>query len=110
LLKKVVRPLEGSFVLGYQLQGNRVDYSDPEHRIDMPGSQWVLSSVALDDGQGNVYETTWDYFDDAFYDREERQAYGYARVQATLGDGSTVDTRYHNQDFYSRNLPRKVTR
>ncbi|HMB55425.1 MAG TPA: deaminase domain-containing protein, partial [Thermoanaerobaculia bacterium] len=46
----------------------------------------------------------YDYFDDAFWDRKERQEYGYARVRANLADGSTVDTWFHNQDFYRRNL------
>lgn len=110
LLSKVVRPLGGSFTLTYERQGNRVDYSDPAHRIDMPANQWVLAATILLDGQGNQYETRFDYFDDAFYDRAERAGYGYARVRTTLADGSTSDRYFHNQDFYRKTLAYRTER
>jgi len=110
LLKRVDRPLGGSFTIDYRRQGNRVDYSDAAHRIDMPETQWVLASTTLDDGRGNLYSTRYDYFDDAFYDRAERQQYGYAHVRTTLADSSTLDRYFHNQDFYRRNLAYKEIR
>ncbi|MCP4663338.1 MAG: hypothetical protein GY856_48720, partial [bacterium] len=33
---------------------------------------------------------------------------GDLKVAAGFGDGATVDTFFHNQDFYSRHLPTKV--
>ena len=110
LLRAVARPLGGSFALDYRRQGNRVDHSDPEHRIDMPTNQWVLASVAVEDGLAETapYTTTFDYGNDSYYDRGERVDYGYARILATRPDGSTVERRFHNQDFYLRNLPTKT--
>jgi hypothetical protein len=108
LLRSVTRPLGGSFTLDYRRHGNRVDYKDPGHLIDMPRSQWVLASVALADGRGNTYTRTYDYFNDAYHDRAERVDYGYAHIRETRPDGATIDNWYHNQDLYSRNLPAKV--
>jgi len=110
LLRRVDRPLGGSFTLDYTEQGNRVDDSDPEHRVDMPENQWVLSSVAVEDGLAETapYTTTFDYGNDAFYDRGERVEYGYARILETRPDGSTVERLFHNQDFTLRNLPAKT--
>jgi RHS repeat-associated protein len=108
LLRSVFRPLGGAFHLDYARQGNRVDLSDPEHRIDMPDNQWVLASVLLEDGLGHSYPTHFDYGNDAFYDRAERVFYGYARIVETRADGSTVERSFHNQDFYRRLLPSQV--
>jgi len=105
LLATVQRPLGSTVTLAYRRQGNHVGQAADGHRIDMPASQWVLASTVVDDGRGHTYKTEFDYFDDAFYDRSEREGYGYARVRTTLPDGSTIDRSYANQDFYSRFLP-----
>ncbi|HEV8578799.1 MAG TPA: SpvB/TcaC N-terminal domain-containing protein [Thermoanaerobaculia bacterium] len=107
LLVEVDRPLGGVITLDYRRQGNRVDRSDPLHRIDMPASQWVLASTVVTDGRGHEYRTGYEYFNDAFYDRAERESYGYARVRATLPDGSTSDRTYLNQSLYTRHLMAK---
>ncbi|HEX4962036.1 MAG TPA: SpvB/TcaC N-terminal domain-containing protein [Thermoanaerobaculia bacterium] len=105
LLIGVQRPLNGSFQLTYARQGNRVGPSaDTLRKVDMPDTQWVLASVTENDGRGNSYTTRYDYFNEAFYDRTEREAYGYARVKTTRPDGSTIDRHFKNQDFYQRNL------
>jgi RHS repeat-associated protein len=108
LLVEVDRPLGGAIALDYRRQGNRVGRAEDGRRIDMPASQWVLASAAVTDGRGNEYRTEYEYFNDAFYDRAERESYGYARVRATLPDGSTVDRTFHNQDLYSRHLMTKA--
>ncbi|HSF43824.1 MAG TPA: SpvB/TcaC N-terminal domain-containing protein [Thermoanaerobaculia bacterium] len=109
LLSSVTRPLGGAIALDYRRQGNRVDRSDPAHLVDLPNNQWALASTTVDDGRGNAYTTTFDYGNDGFYDRAERTPYGYARVRATLPDGSTVERTFHNQDFFRRGLPVKET-
>ncbi|HEX3130666.1 MAG TPA: SpvB/TcaC N-terminal domain-containing protein, partial [Thermoanaerobaculia bacterium] len=95
LLSTVHRPLGGTVRLDYRRQGNHAD---------MPYSQWVLASATEDDGRGNAYETRFDYFNGGYFDRAERESYGYARVLTTRPDGSTIDRRYHNRDFYQRHL------
>ncbi|HVR07482.1 MAG TPA: toxin TcdB middle/N-terminal domain-containing protein, partial [Thermoanaerobaculia bacterium] len=105
LLTAVQRPLGGSFQLSYRRQGNRVGLSDDgSHKVDMPETQWVLASVTVNDGRGNAYTTGYEYFNDAYTDRTERESYGYARVRTTRPDGSTIDRRYQNQDLYQRRL------
>ncbi|WP_437941583.1 SpvB/TcaC N-terminal domain-containing protein [Sorangium sp. So ce341] len=110
-LRRVVRPLGGSFQLDYAREGNRVAYasSPDELSVDMPGSKWVLSRVEVDDGMGTpAYVHTFDYHQSGFYDRAEREDYGFAQVTATREDGSQIVTRYHNQDYYRRGLVREV--
>ncbi|MDP9121775.1 MAG: hypothetical protein M3O15_10490, partial [Acidobacteriota bacterium] len=65
---------------------------------------WVLATSTVDDGRGNSYATGYEYFNDAYTDRAERESFGYARVRTTRPDGSTLDRRYHNQDLYQRRL------
>ncbi len=105
LLTSVQRPLGGSLALGYERQGNKVGTStDGQRKVDMPSAQWVLSTVTENDGRGNSYTTRYNYFDESYQDRGERESYGYARVKTTRPDGSTIDRRYSNQDFYQRRL------
>ncbi len=106
LLIGVQRPLNGSLQLSYARQGNRVGLSgDTLRKVDMPDTQWVLAGVTENDGRGNSYTTRYDYFNEAFQDRAERESYGYARVKTTRPDGSTIDRHFKNQDFYQRHLP-----
>ncbi|KYF76640.1 hypothetical protein BE11_11925, partial [Sorangium cellulosum] len=110
-LSRVVRPLGGSFALDYQREGNKVAHaSDPgELSVDMPGSKWVLSRVEVDDGMGTpAYVHTFDYHQSGFYDRAEREDYGFAQVTTTREDDSQIVTRYHNQDYYRRGLVAEV--
>ncbi|HKI02567.1 MAG TPA: glycohydrolase toxin TNT-related protein [Thermoanaerobaculia bacterium] len=105
LLTAVHRPLGGSFSLTYERQGNKVGLSaDGQRKVDMPSTQWVLASVTENDGRGSSYTTRYDYFDESYQDRIEREPYGFARVKTTRPDGSTIDRRYSNQSFYQRRL------
>ena len=104
LLRTVTRPLGGAIRLDYQREGNRVDSSVSTQKVDMPGNQWVLSSVTAEDGLGNSYTNAYEYFTSGFHDRGERVDFGYARVRETRPDGSTATHRYHNQDLYRQGL------
>ncbi|NIQ97359.1 MAG: sugar-binding protein, partial [Desulfuromonadales bacterium] len=95
LLRKVTRPLGGSFELSYQRSGNT---------YDQPQSKWVLSQVVVEDGRGNSYPTGYAYFNSGYYDRLERENYGYAHVQEVRADGATIDTFYHNRDYARKGL------
>ncbi|WP_437974390.1 SpvB/TcaC N-terminal domain-containing protein [Sorangium sp. So ce295] len=110
-LSRVVRPLGGSMRLDYAREGNKVAYasSADELSVDMPGGKWVLSRVEVEDGMGTpAYVHTFDYHQSGFYDRAEREDYGFAQVTATREDGSQLVTRYHNQDYYRRGLVAEV--
>jgi RHS repeat-associated protein len=127
LLHTVSTPLGGSFELGYARQGNNVGMStEPETsertRADMPHSQWVLSSVTVRDGRqsgGSLptdpdtsshheYRQQFEYFNSGFYDRAERENYGYAHIRITRDDDSISDIRFYNQDYYRRGHVQQV--
>ncbi|HKY35097.1 MAG TPA: SpvB/TcaC N-terminal domain-containing protein [Polyangiaceae bacterium] len=121
LLRSVTRPLGGSFEVDYRRAGNLVDpaSSTQQPRVDMPSNQWVLAKVAISDGGGNVYSRQFLYGDDdrlvggeqdpsdrdqGFFDRVEREGYGYATVITIREDQSRVVDRHHNQDYYRKGL------
>ncbi len=96
LLKTIYTPIGGTVSL---------DYERTKHSIDAPQSQYVLSEIVKNDGKGNDYKVDYDYFDSAFYDREERASYGFNRVRETFADGTYVESYFHNRDFYKMSLP-----
>jgi RHS repeat-associated protein len=122
LLTQVTRPLGGSFALEYQRQGNVARQTVagsanlPSYQVDMPTNQWALSKVTVTDspghatGQPDIVET-FSYGDPVtgipseFYDRTERESYGYRFVTTTrAGDGSRHVDVYDTSDYYHRGL------
>ncbi len=99
LLKKVHRPLGGSFTLSYERRGNTVD---------MPESRFVLTQVLEEDGlggssTGHVLLTKYEY-EDGKYDRAERDFYGFARVTRTNPDESRVIQTFANDRYTHKGL------
>jgi RHS repeat-associated protein len=108
LLATVHRPLGGTITLDYERVGNRVDHT-AALPVDMPGNQWALASVSENSGQGNVIDQTIDYSHSpdglpaGFFDRVEREHYGYADVKTAFpGEGSSIARTYANQDFFEK--------
>ena len=115
LLKRVTRPLGATISLDYARQGNHVDVSNPDLKVDMPRNQWVLASVQTSDALGSSYLKTFEYgldatdpFGSGFHDRVEREDYGFAHVRTIREDFSTVDEYFHNQDYYRRGMLRQT--
>ena len=119
LLRRVTRPLGGSFDIAYKREGNAVR-RDMTPMVDMPHSQWVMASVSVSDGmQTPPYVRTFDYAADGqsptatvkigsgFYDRDEREEYGYAHVTETREDRSVVEHFFHTEDFYRKGLEQR---
>jgi hypothetical protein len=82
LLKAVHRPLGGSFELAYARTGNTFEH---------PQSRWVLSSVEVRDGfpgDGPDVQLTSFHYENGFYDRFEREFYGFRTVTAEEHDTS----------------------
>ncbi len=86
LLKVVRRPLKASFEVDYSRAGNQ-----PNH----PQSRWVLSRVTTFDGfpgdwtnqnPGADYQLTTYSYESGFYDRFEREFYGFAKITETEHD------------------------
>jgi RHS repeat-associated protein len=107
LLKTVKRPLGGKISLDYERKGNEVD---DVNLIDMPHSQWVLTSVNLTDGRGSSYATTCDY-GKGYYSRSEREFYGFDSVAETHAPGTplkrVVTRTFDNHNYSLRNMARK---
>jgi YD repeat-containing protein len=118
LLRTVSRPLGGQITLDYARQGNFVSATssrvpgqqgangaaDPvDVDVVMPHSQWALHAVSIGDGhsvgEGHDFQTTFDYFNSGFYDRAERENYGYAHVRTTRENGTFVDEYFYNQAY-----------
>jgi RHS repeat-associated protein len=114
LLRAVHRPLGGTIALDYKRVGNVVAL-DQSPRIDMPTNQWALASVTVKSGQAasepaaQVHTIEYTATSDApvvgFFDRQERESYGYADVKTIFNDGSSIAHTYDNQDYYQKELP-----
>lgn len=104
LLKKVKRPLGGSFTIDYKREGNTVD---------MPQSQWVMKQVVLADGMGNTYRTDYAY-SGGYHDRYERDFYGFRTVTETQAPNTaiqrTVTETFHTgkDEYYRKGLLEKT--
>src|SRR5690606_32617251 len=74
LLKRIERPLGAVITLDYARRGNT---------YPQPHSQWVMSRVTVHDGHAgdgaDTHATAYAYAG-GYYDRREREFYGYATV------------------------------
>lgn len=86
LLRRVTRPLGATIEIDYARQGNT---------FAQPRSQYVLSRVVTFDGvagdwrpdnPGADFQLVTYSYDGGFYDRREREFYGYAKVVSTVHD------------------------
>ncbi len=103
LLKRVIRPLGGSFDLDYLRVGNTVD---------MPEGRYVLSKVTVHDGvaagTGHDIATRYEYLG-GYHDRNEREFLGFATVARTNADESKLVQTFLNGDFRHKGLLRSET-
>jgi len=119
LLRKVTRPMGATIDLDYTRKGNT---------FEQPHNQFVLSRVTTFDGvsgdwsalnPGADFQYLTYAYDGGFYDRREREFYGYATVVSTVHDtrglvGGVPDdftrpylrtTRtYRNDSYFSKGL------
>ena len=110
LLRKVSRPLGATMEFGYARDGNR---------YDQPGSRFVLTRVAVNDGHPgdgqDVTLTTFEYSNGVF-DRLEREFFGYGTVVERQRDAGaaeavyrSVTREYRTDSHYTRGLMRRET-
>ncbi|SHL42830.1 SpvB/TcaC N-terminal domain-containing protein [Flavobacterium chilense] len=90
-----------------------VDYALVKPSYENPSAKWVLQSVDLFDGHaGDGIDRTIAKFtyEDGFYDRREREFYGFGKViqqQIDAADNSVFTTtvqEFYNQDYFRKNL------
>jgi RHS repeat-associated protein len=104
LLKSVSRPLGASFTIEYTRAGNTTA---------APASVWTMSRVTVSDNtpakSANTQVTAYSY-GNSFFDREERQVYGYDTVTSneinpsTGGVYRTIVDSYANDNYYDQGL------
>ncbi len=105
LLRTIRRPLGAVITLDYARDGNTVD---------LPQTRWNLSRVDVFDGFcGDGVDTlvsTYEYLD-GFYDRTEREFYGYQTVierqlNTPAGDAvyRSITSTYSNNNYYNKSL------
>jgi YD repeat-containing protein len=99
LLRSVSRPLGGAIEL---------DYERTAHSTDLPAARQVLTRVTVDDGVelGGPYTSpalisTFTY-EGGYFDRAEKEFFGFARVVTTRADGATLEARHHNRSYALR--------
>ena len=119
LLQGVSRPMGASFTLDYERSGNT---------YEQPQSRWVLTRVTTHDGfsgdwknqnPGADYTYSTYSYEDGFYDRSEREFYGYAKVTETEHNTTALTTpptpsfnaayrrttrAYRNDSFFTKGL------
>ncbi len=101
-LKSVQNPLGGSFIVDYEAQAK--SYNNPN-------AKWVLKSVLVNDGYDLVNDGEEEYltefsYENARYDRREREFYGFEKVlvfdyQEDLETVyRTTVSLYHNDSYF----------
>ncbi|MGH7381342.1 MAG: RHS repeat domain-containing protein [Candidatus Methylomirabilales bacterium] len=106
LLWKIERPFGGVMEL---------DFAKSVPSEEAPRARWNLSKVSVrqlegfpEGAQSPPMETTIDYEDpsdhanfNAYYDRYERESFGYRTVRVVrLADGRVIDREFNNRDYW----------
>lgn len=105
LLKHVSRPLGATIDIEYQRSGNT---------FEQPQNRWVMNRVEVFDGFVNdgvdTLVNTYRY-EEGFYNREEREFYGFKTVVEEHRDNSNIDALYRsitrsflNDSYYEKGL------
>lgn len=110
LLRQVTSPLGATTVIDYDRTGNT---------YDLPQSRWVMSKVTTDGGDrrngATSFATAFEYAD-GYYDRRERDFFGFGVVKSTQLDTEKSDAPYRattltydNRAYETRNLVKEAT-
>ncbi|MCK8141822.1 polymorphic toxin type 33 domain-containing protein [Flavobacterium sp. I-SCBP12n] len=90
-----------------------VDYELLKPTYENPNGKWVLQSVDINDGHvgdGIDHSIAKFRYEDGYYDRREREFYGFGKViqeQIDAADNSvfaTTTQEFYNQDYFRKNL------
>ena len=87
----------------------QIEYAEKYGTTDSPNFKYVMSRVTVSDGCGETVPeinhgshkvvTNYEY-DDAYYDREQRDFYGFRTVTTTFADGTYTIDEYCNREYY----------
>ncbi|HEV7238805.1 MAG TPA: RHS repeat-associated core domain-containing protein [Thermoanaerobaculia bacterium] len=96
LLQFVHQPLGGQIELKYRLRLPSED--DPEARWIVTTATWRPEPAYPDVYRTAAITHAFDY-EDPYYDRFERELYGFRTVRSTRGDGRIEEREYFNRDY-----------
>ena len=105
LLKKIKLPQGGSYELKYKREGNTVE---------LPHCKYVLSEVTARSGlktkTGNEQAyTTYYTYEDGYYNRIEKEFYGFKTVRSKNAIGTVTETEYYTDSYYRKGMVKKET-
>ena len=103
LLKKIKLPQGGSYELKYERVGNTVD---------LPQAKYVLSEVTARSGlktkTGNEQAyTTYYTYEDGYYNRIEKEFYGFKTVRSKNAIGTVTETEYYTDSYYRKGMVKR---
>ncbi|MBF4487524.1 SpvB/TcaC N-terminal domain-containing protein [Flavobacterium sp. CSZ] len=90
-----------------------VDYELTKSSYENPSAKWVLQSIDVFDGyigDGIDHSIAKFRYEDGYYDRRERDFYGFGKIiqeQIDAADDSVFSTtvqEFYNQDYFRKNL------
>ena len=110
LMRRVTSPLGATTTVEYDRTGNT---------YDLPQSRWVMSKVTTEGGDkrngATRFATAFEY-SDGYYDRKERDFFGFGEVKSTQLDTENSDSpyrttaqKYDNRTYETRNLVTETT-
>ncbi|WP_253691008.1 toxin TcdB middle/N-terminal domain-containing protein [Treponema denticola] len=105
LLKKIKLPQGGSYELKYERVGNTVE---------LPQAKYVLSEVTARSGlktkTGNEQAyTTYYTYEDGYYNRIEKEFYGFKTVRSKNAIGTVTETEYYTDSYYRKGMVKRET-
>ncbi|QOW61186.1 toxin TcdB middle/N-terminal domain-containing protein [Treponema pedis] len=105
LLKKINLPQGGSYELEYERVGNT---------RELPQCKYVLSEVTAKSGlktkEGNSQEYKTKYiYEGGYYNREEKEFYGFKKVKSINAIGTVTETEYYIDFYYRKGMVKEET-
>ncbi len=103
LLKKIKLPQGGSYELKYKREGNTAA---------LPQCKYVLSEVTARSGlktkTGNEQAyTTYYTYEDGYYNRIEKEFYGFKTVRSKNAVGTVTETEYYIDSYYRKGMVKR---
>ncbi|MFB9057512.1 toxin TcdB middle/N-terminal domain-containing protein [Mariniflexile ostreae] len=94
-----------------------IDYALLKPTYENPSAKWVLQSVDINDGHvgdGIDHAVAKFTYEDGYYDRREREFYGFGKIiqeQIDAADNSVFTTtiqEFYNQDYFRKNILKRT--
>jgi len=97
LLMKTTNPQGANYIFGYKSTSNYKDNNGNFLNPNFPATYNTLQSMAVNDGNGQVTTTNYEYADGSFYYKNayDRQVAGFGKVTVTDPAGNKTKSYFH---------------